>query len=115
MRRIISIVLLIAISLASSGTALATQKPNRGQCRKLAKQVSVHAASMERARAQNNESWARSLDQQIGRMVNRRDRLCPDIRERKAFEAALARYEQTKQLLWAAGKAAISYFTFGAY
>jgi hypothetical protein len=108
-------VLLIAILLASSGPALASNKSNRGQCRKLTKQMSVHAASMDAARAQRNVLWARSLDEQMMRMAQRRDRLCPDIAEDQAYQVLIERYEQTKQFLAAAGKTALSYFTFGAY
>jgi hypothetical protein len=109
------LILMMAILCATAGPALATKLPNRGQCRQLTKQISVHAATMDRATATQNLLWARSLDQQMTRMLNRRHRLCPDIAERKAFEAAVRRYEQTKQFLWDAGKVAARFFTLGAF
>lgn len=109
------VLLLIAILLASSGPALAVQKSNRGQCKRLTKQMSVHAVSMDRARAQKNVLWARSLDEQMGRMMHRRNRLCPDLEESRALRAAIRSYEQTKKFIAEAGKLALRYFTFGAY
>ncbi len=109
------IILLIAISLATPGSAIAAQKSNRGQCRRLAKQMSQHAVSMEAALEQGNRLWARSLDEQMGRMASRQNRLCPDLAPSRARMAARKAYEETKQFFAAAGKTALSYFTFGAY
>ena len=113
--KILSIAVVFSILLASSGIAVAAKKSNRGQCKRLTKQLSVYAESMNQARVGNNALWARSLDEQMARKYARRHRLCPDIAQEQAFWRARAAYEQTKQFLASAGKAALKYFTMGAY
>jgi hypothetical protein len=108
MRRVF-IVIVLSLLLASSATAL--QKANRGQCRRIAKQLGHHAQSVYQAQSRGNALWARANLEQMDRLDRRRARLCPDLYPQSARARALA---EMKRLAQMAAKAAVSFFTLGA-
>lgn len=101
----------ISLALVISTAAAATPQPNRGQCRRLAKQIDVQAATVERAKARGNEAWARATLEQMSRLDARRQRLCPDLYPQGSRAKAMA---EMARLLKTAGKAMLSLLTFGA-
>lgn len=105
--------ILIATALAFlvSTSAFATQLPNRGQCKRLTKQIDNHAMSVRRAEGRGNALWARATLQQIERLDQRRERLCPDLYGPSQSELAM---EELKRLAKMAAKGAVSFFTMGA-
>ena len=107
MRRVF-IVITLSLLLASSAAAL--QKANRGQCRRIAKQLDNHAQSVYQAQSRGNGLWARANLAQMERLDRRRARLCPDLYPQSARAKAL---EEMKRLAKMAGKAALSFFTLG--
>jgi hypothetical protein len=107
MRRVF-IVLTLSLFVASSAGAL--QKANRGQCRRLAKQINRQAMFVNQAQAYGNGLWARANVEQMSRLNNRRARLCPDLYPQSARARAFA---EMKRLAKMAGKAALSFFTMG--
>ncbi len=104
-------VLAAVVALAFATSALAVQKPNRGQCRRIANQLEQHAQSVEQAEERGNALWARSTLQQMERLDRRRARLCPDLYPESASERAMA---ELRRMIKIAGKAALSFFTMGA-
>ncbi len=103
----------LAVGLLLVATsAEAVQKPNRGQCRTIAKQLNVHAASVERARAQGNALWARNTLEHMARLEARREKLCPDLYPQGSRAKAMA---EMAEFLKTAGRAALSVLTFGAF
>ncbi len=107
--RLAALVAVVGLTFATS--ALAVQKPNRGQCRRIANQLEQHAESGQRAEGQGNALWARSTLQQMERLDSRRARLCPDLDPERAAATAMA---DLRRLIKIAGKAALTFFTMGA-
>ena len=108
MRRVF---IVVALSLLLASSAAALQKPHRGQCRRLGKQLDQHAMKVRQAQSRGNALWARANVQQMQRMDRRRARLCPDLYPQNARAKAL---EDMKAFAKWAGKAALSFLTFGA-
>jgi hypothetical protein len=107
--RIIIFVLALALLVVSSASAL--QKTNRGQCRKLGKQLEQHAASVDVAANRGNTLWAESTLQYMGQLDARRQRLCPDLYPEGNAAKAMA---EMRRMLATAGKLALKFFTMGA-
>lgn len=108
MRRVVFV---IVLSLLMASSAQAVQKSNRGQCRRLGKQLEQRAQSIQWAESRGNALWARANLEQMERLDRRRARLCPDLYPQSARAKAL---EEMKRLAKMAGKAALSFLTFGA-
>ncbi|MCP5042940.1 MAG: hypothetical protein GY944_18090 [bacterium] len=104
-------VLVISLALVVSTSAAAVQKPNRGQCRRIAKQLDNHAVSVDRAKARGNALWARASLEQMARLEARRERLCPDLYPQGTRAKAML---EMAEFLKTAGKTALSVLTFGA-
>lgn len=102
----------LALGMLVATSAGAVQKANRGQCRQIAKQLNVHAASVERAKAQGNVLWARNTLEQMARLDDRRARLCPDLYPQGSRAKAMA---EMAEFLKTAGRTALSVLTFGAF
>ncbi|MDP6979729.1 MAG: hypothetical protein QF570_14175 [Myxococcota bacterium] len=102
----------LALGLLVATSAGAVQKPNRGQCRRIAKQLEVHAASVEMAKQRGNAAWASATLQQMARLDERRERLCPDLYPQGSRARAMA---EMAEFLKNAGRTALSLLTFGAF
>jgi len=102
--------IVICLSLLLANSAVALQKANRGQCRRIAKQLDQHAVSVRQAQSRGNDLWARANLEQMNRLDHRRARLCPDLYPQSARAKAL---EEMKRLAKMASKAAVSFFTMG--
>ena len=107
------VLIAIATSLLVATSAGAVNKSNRGQCRQIAKQLNVHAASVERAKAQGNVLWAQNTLQYMARLDDRRARLCPDLYPQGSSRAQAM--VQMAEFLKTAGRTALSLLTFGAF
>lgn len=107
--RFATLVLLLSLLLSTSAVAL--QKPNRGQCRRIAKQLDNHAVSVQQAKVRGNDLWARATLGQMSRLDARRERLCPDLYPQGTRAKAMA---EMAAFLKTAGKVALRLFTFGA-
>ena len=104
------IVIAFALALLMAGPATAVQKPNRGQCRQLTKQIETHSHTVARAQSRGNAMWAGATQAHINRLDQRRMKLCPDLYSPSARAQAL---EKMKQLAKMAAQAAVSFFTLG--
>ena len=103
-------------ALAAPGLAQAKVEPYkhlpyRGECRKLTRQMAQFAERVDQASGRGDRAWRESSRLHIARLEARRDRLCPDIKASRVQKA----WNQAKQIVLAAAKTAITYFTFGAY
>ena len=103
---LVALVLLVPLA-ASAGR-------NTGECRRMTKQIAHFEDVADLADARNDDLWENSTRSHIARLAERRERLCPDQygpdRNFAAKSAAV-----TMAFLKAAGKAALKFFTFGAY
>ena len=82
------------------------------ECARLLKQIQHFEDMVDRAEALHQEDWIETMQQQVDLLKQRQEERCPrdaDSASAKAAFLALAR------LLKAAGSAALTYFTFGAY
>ena len=78
----------------------------RGECRRMTRQIAHYADVVDMARARDNDLWAEATIQHIGRLTERRARLCPQYADTPAGE-------QLMKLLRLAGKVALKMFTMG--
>lgn len=78
------------------------------ECRHLTQQIEHYRTLAERAEALDSELWEQRTEDHIERLVERRIELCPEYAKEDRTLAAFA------HLMRIAGKAALSYFTFGA-
>lgn len=105
------VICMTTLMLLIGGTAEAVQKANRGQCRKIARQLEQHAMSVEFAASRGDALWATSTLQQMERLDVRRARLCPDLYPQGNAAKAMA---EMRRLLVTAGRLALKFFTMGA-
>lgn len=102
MRMVISIALgavLVLSSAASAGVA---------ECRRLERQIEHFEGMVDRARELDNEMWEERTQQHVDRLKERAKARCPEYADDDSAARAFA------NLLRLAGKAALTYFTFGA-
>ena len=78
----------------------------RGECRKITRQIAHFETVAERAHDRDNELWEQATLQHIDRLATRRARLCPEYVEPGAGELI-------SKALRLASKAAVRYFTGG--
>ena len=105
------IIIATALALLVATSSFATQLPNRGQCKRITKQIDTHSMTVRRAQSQGNALWARATMAQIERLDRRRARLCPDMYGPSQAELAMA---ELKKLAKMAAKGAVTFFTMGA-
>jgi len=105
---------LVPVTLASSPEAGAKGK-YRGQCRKLTVQIDHYEGTiLPMAVNRGNRAWEKATNSQIERLWHRRADLCPAYgAERTMILRARDQMRKFNQLVAAAGRAAITYFTGG--
>lgn len=102
--------------LANASSPEAGARGNyRGQCRRLTHQIEHYQGTiLPLARARGNRGWEAATNDQIERLWHRRADLCPAYgAERKLLARAADRIRRFNQMLAAAGRAAVTYFTGG--
>lgn len=80
--------------------------PGRRDCKRLTRQIAHYADVVDMARERNDETWERHTLAHIGRLSERRARLCPQYAERPAGEQLL-------QMLKNAARIASALYTWG--
>ena len=106
----------LALALAVSACFVAGSAAagsNTMQCRTLTKQIAHFETVVDRARERDDELWEQGTLKHIDDLATRRARLCPKYARRD--NAAKRFAQETGRLLKVAGKAAVRYFTFGAF
>jgi hypothetical protein len=103
----VALSLVLPVAPAAAGEA-APQGPtfSRGECRRLTRQIARYADTADRARERGNAAWEENTIEHIGRLSERRARLCPEYRPRPAGE-------QLAKMLKDAAKIAVTLFTMG--
>jgi hypothetical protein len=111
---LLALLMLAPAALASSPQAGARGK-YRGQCRQLTKQIEHYQGTiLPLARARGNRAWEAATNDQVERLWHRRADLCPAYgAERKMLARAADQIRRFNQILAAAGRAAVTYFTGG--
>jgi hypothetical protein len=93
-------VLLIAAPL------LAVNKPHRGECRRLTRQIARYERDVRFADRRDNELWEDASKNRVNQLATRRADLCPQYRRRNPLA-------QAADYIAAAAKAAAPYFIPG--
>ncbi|MCL4685322.1 hypothetical protein KJ059_11295 [Myxococcota bacterium] len=107
MRRTIVIALLLLLAVPVVALADAPRAyVSRGECSRMTRQIAHYATVVDRARERNNTKWEENTLQHIGRISDRRARLCPEYRERPAGEQLL-------KMLRTAARIATKLYTWG--
>lgn len=107
MRRIILLALMLLFAVPATVEAQQQQAyVPRGECKKMTRQIAHYATVVDRARDRNATQWEENTLRHIGRLSERRARLCPEYRERPAGEQLL-------KMLKTAAKIATKLYTWG--
>lgn len=85
---------------------------NKAECRRITRQVAHFVDVAEMADSRGDELWLESTLDHIDRLKERRVKLCPEWEEPNWAEIYAREFAE---LLKKAGKAALTYLTFGAY
>jgi hypothetical protein len=94
---------LVLLPLASDAS------PYRNQCYALTRQIDRYTDMLERAEKLGNEMWVERTGDHVGRLVQRRAALCPEYAKDDSTMRAFA------ALVKLGARAALTYFTFGAF
>ena len=111
MLRVALVVGVVLVFLAPA-PALAKGGNYNGQCRRITRQIDHYKDVVDMAEERGNDRWEQHTLAQIQRLSERRVRLCPEFTEPSFVQQVGA---TTKELGIIAGKAAISWFSFGAF
>ena len=83
--------------------------PHRNQCYSLTRQIDRYTDMLERAQRLDNEMWVERTGDHVGRLVQKRAALCPEYAKDDSTMRAFA------ALMRLGARAALAYFTFGAF
>ena len=97
---------------AGSALAEADNSSNKAQCRRITRQVAHFVDVAELADSRGDRMWLGSTLSHIERLKQRRVRLCPWYEEPNWAEIYA---REIAELAKTAGRAAITFFTFGTY
>ncbi len=92
-------------ALMSPGLAGATEI----ECRRLTNRIGHFSSMVERAHQFDNAIWAARTQDHVDHLVARRANECP------GYSASAQAMQAFAQLVRVAGRAALTYFTFGAF
>ena len=115
--RVAALVLVLAPLAAGAEDAPEAPQIARGpgspaECARLEKQIQHFEGMVERAEALDNDMWAERTQQHVDLLKERQKVRCPRDAEDASAKAAMLAFLNMLKL---AGKAALSYFTFGAF
>jgi hypothetical protein len=82
---------------------------NPARCARYAREIIQYQQMAGRADALGNDEWRDKLEAHVERLRERAEPQCPEIKMSDST------WESLKQLIRLAGKAAVAYFTFGAF
>ena len=91
----------LAIALATT-PLLAANKPHRGECKQLTRQIARYERDAKWADQRGNELWEEASEERAKQLTERRDELCPDMKKKNPLAKAA-------DLIAAAAKAAAPY------
>ena len=101
----------VGIAVCAAPTAFATPS-NKAECRRITRQLTHFVDVAEMADSRGDHMWLASTLDHMDRLKERRVRLCPEYEEPN-WAAIYAK--AIRDLAVKAGKAALTYMTFGAY
>ena len=104
--------LLLLPGAALAATELPQKVGSPAECARLHKQIAHFEAMVERAEAQDSEIWVEYTERHVGLLRDRQRQRCPDDAEDASAKEAFLAFVNLVKL---AGKAALTYFTFGAF
>jgi hypothetical protein len=105
--RIGSFVLVVALI---AGPALAANKPNRGECKRMTRQIARYERDAKWADQRGNEMWEDASKDRAKQLTSRRDGMCPQYKKPNPIAQAAAK---AADAIATAAKAAAPYFIPG--
>jgi hypothetical protein len=78
-----------------------------GECKRITRQIARYADVADMAKDRGNDRWYEATVDQIGRLAERREKLCPTLYAEKPIG------EELKKILKGAAKIAMKLFTMG--
>jgi hypothetical protein len=103
----------IALGLAVvfiAAPLLAANKPNRGECNRMTRQMARYERDAKWAAQRDDALWREASRDRVDHLEDRRDKLCPHMKKKNPIAAAAAK---AADLIAAAAKAAAPYFIPG--
>jgi hypothetical protein len=97
---------------AFAATPELSRSGSPAECARLNRQIDHFEAMADRAEALENELWTERMEQHVELLRDKQKERCPDDVETNAAREAWLAFAS---LLKMAGKAALTYFTFGAF
>lgn len=114
MFRVAAVILVSAIGVGLALPAEAARGTK--DCRRMTRQIAHYEGVAEEAERRDNDLWRNATIEHIERLEIRRARICPQYAAQlQKRNAAIRAAKATQELMKKAGKAALRYFTFGAY
>lgn len=101
----------IVCALGAAGPASAVPS-NKAECRRITRQLDHFVNVAEMADSRGDHLWLKSTLDHMDRLKERRVRLCPEYEEPNWAELYARAFAD---LAKKAGRAALTFFTFGAY
>ena len=96
----------VLVVLLSAAPMLAVNKPHRGECKRLTRQIARYERDVRFADQRDNELWEDASEERAKMLSTRRADLCPEYRKRNPLAEAA-------DFVAAAAKAAAPYFIPG--
>ena len=100
----------LALALLAPGSAAALDPPD---CARRIREYQLQRDMLARADASGKKIWIEGMENQLGLLESRLDTRCPEYTAEKRALRNAAR--QMAELVKAAGKAALTFFTMGAF
>ena len=107
-----ALLLLLAPGAAGAATPPLRATGGPAECARLNRQIAHFEGMVERAEQLDSELWIERTQQHVDLLREKQEERCPDDAESHAAKQAWIAFTN---LLKVAGKAALTYFTFGAY
>ncbi len=105
-----ALALALPLSARAQASAAAVEVPaNPARCARFAREIIQYQQMAGRAAQLGNREWETKLEDHVERLRERAEPQCPEIK------VSDSTWESLKLLLRLAGKAAVTYFTFGAF
>jgi hypothetical protein len=107
-----ALVLLAPLSARADEPQIARGPGSPAECARLEKQIHHFEDMVERAKALDNAMWVARMQEHVDLLKEHQETRCPRDADDASAKAAFLAF---LNLFKAAGQAALTYFTFGAY
>jgi len=91
------------------------RREGANSCRRLTRQIDRYETVVDEARARGDDLWERNTRDHVRRLRNKHAERCPEYAQSMAAAIVAESAREMSRFFKTAAKAAVTYFTFGAY